>query len=130
MYIFTYLNVYAFNPRAKPLTSDALCGDYVLSYLAYVTTRRNHNSSVGTATGYGLNGRDFIPGRDKSFLFSVAFIPVLGPTQPSILGVPGALSPGIERQGREAHHSPPSKTKVKKGGAIPPFPHTSSWHSA
>jgi hypothetical protein len=42
----------------------------------------------------------------------------------------GALSPGIKRSGREADHSPPSSSKVKNGGAIPPLPHMSSWHSA
>jgi hypothetical protein len=28
------------------------------------------------------------------------------------------------------YHSPPSSAKVKDGGAIPPLPHMSSWHSA
>jgi hypothetical protein len=28
--------------------------------------------------------------------------------------VPGALSPGVKRQGREAHHSPPASAEVKK----------------
>jgi hypothetical protein len=32
----------------------------------------------------------------------------LGPTQPPIKWVPGALSLGVKRPGREAHHSPPS----------------------
>jgi hypothetical protein len=32
--------------------------------------------------------------------------------------------------GREADYSPPSSAEVKKGGAILPLPHTSSWHSA
>jgi hypothetical protein len=30
---------------------------------------------------------------------------------------------GAQRQGREADHSPPSTTEVKKGGAIPPLPY-------
>jgi hypothetical protein len=29
-----------------------------------------------------------------------------------------------------ALHSPPTSTEVKNGGAIPPLPHISSWHSA
>jgi hypothetical protein len=33
-------------------------------------------------------------------------------------------------QAREVGHSPPSSAEVKKGGAKPPFPHMSSWHSA
>jgi hypothetical protein len=42
----------------------------------------------------------------------------LRPTQPSIQRVPGSLSQGVKRPGREADHSPPSITEVKKGGAI------------
>jgi hypothetical protein len=52
------------------------------------------------------------------------------PTQPPIQWVPGALSPGVKRQGREADHSLPSSAEVKNGGAISPLLHTSSWNSA
>jgi hypothetical protein len=38
----------------------------------------------------------------------------LGSTQPPIQWVPGALSLGVKRQGREADLSPPSSAKVKK----------------
>jgi hypothetical protein len=38
--------------------------------------------------------------------------PALGPTQPPIQWVPGALSLGVKRAGREADHSPPSSAKV------------------
>jgi hypothetical protein len=41
----------------------------------------------------------------------------LGPTQPSTQWVPGALSPGVKRQWREADHSPQTSAEVKKGGA-------------
>jgi hypothetical protein len=37
-----------------------------------------------------------------------------GPTQPPIKWVPGALSLGIKRQGREANHSSPSNAEVEK----------------
>jgi hypothetical protein len=37
----------------------------------------------------------------------------LGPTQPPIQWVPGALSLGVKRPGREADHSPPSSAEVK-----------------
>jgi hypothetical protein len=40
--------------------------------------------------------------------------PVLGPTQPPIQWVPGALSPGVKRQGREADHSPLTNAEVNK----------------
>jgi hypothetical protein len=36
------------------------------------------------------------------FLFSTTSRPVLGPTQPPIQCVPGALSPGVKRSGLEA----------------------------
>jgi hypothetical protein len=41
-----------------------------------------------------------------------------------------ALSPGLERLGREADHSPPSSAEVKNCGFILPLPHVSSWRGA
>jgi hypothetical protein len=38
----------------------------------------------------------------------------LGPTQPPIQWVPGALSPWVKRPKREAGHSPPSSAEVKE----------------
>jgi hypothetical protein len=38
--------------------------------------------------------------------------PALGLTQPSIQWVPGALSSGVKRAGREADHLPPSSVEV------------------
>jgi hypothetical protein len=66
----------------------------------------------------------------KIFLFSTASRPTLGPKQPPIHCVPGALSPGVKRQGRDVDHSHPSSAEIKKCGAIPPLPPMSSWHSA
>jgi hypothetical protein len=51
--------------------------------------------------------------------------PVPGPTQPPVQRVPGALSPGVKRSGREADHSP-SSAEVKNSGAILPLFHTPS----
>jgi hypothetical protein len=48
------------------------------------------------------------------FLFTAASRVVLGPTQPPIQGVSGALSLGVKRPGRETDHSPPSSAKVKE----------------
>jgi hypothetical protein len=42
----------------------------------------------------------------------------------------GCSLPGVKRPGREAGHSPLSRTEVKNGGAIPPLPHASSWRGA
>jgi hypothetical protein len=48
------------------------------------------------------------------FLSTTASRKALGPTQPPIKWVPGALSLGIERLGREADHSHPSSAEVKE----------------
>jgi hypothetical protein len=42
----------------------------------------------------------------------------------------GAHSPEAKRPGRVADHSPPSSAEIKNGGAMPPFPHMSSWRGA
>jgi hypothetical protein len=49
-----------------------------------------------------------------AFLFTTAFRTALGPTQPPIQWIPGALSLGVKRQGREADHSPSSNAEVKE----------------
>jgi hypothetical protein len=55
-------------------------------------------------------------------LLSVELV-VVGPTQPFIQWVPGALSLGVKRPGREANHSPPSKCRGRRMcGVIPPLP--------
>jgi hypothetical protein len=46
-------------------------------------------------------------------IFFIAFIPALGPIQPPIQWVPGALSSGVKREGREANHSSLSSGKVR-----------------
>jgi hypothetical protein len=91
----------------------------------------SQNISVGIVTGYGLQyGWGSDPYRGKSFLFPTRSRPALGPAQPPIQWVPEAISLGVKRPGREPDHSPPSSAEVKNGGAIPPFPHMSLWHSA
>jgi hypothetical protein len=48
------------------------------------------------------------------FLFTTASRTALGPTHPLMQWVPGALSLGVKRPGREADHSPPSSAEVKE----------------
>jgi hypothetical protein len=57
-------------------------------------------------------GQTSSPGRVKNFLRVVQT--GLGPTQPPTQWVPGALSPGVKRPGREADYSPPANIQVKK----------------
>jgi hypothetical protein len=48
------------------------------------------------------------------FLFTTASRTALGPTQPLIQGVKGALFLGVKRPGSEADHSPPPSAEVKE----------------
>jgi hypothetical protein len=59
-------------------------------------------------------GHSSSSGAVKNFLFSTSSRPALGSTQPPMQWVPGSLSAGVKRPGREAHHSPPSSAEVKK----------------
>jgi hypothetical protein len=61
----------------------------------------------------GVLGFDFLGGLGI-FLFTTAFRTALGPTQPPIQWVLGALSLGVKRPEREADHSPPSSAEVKE----------------
>jgi len=47
------------------------------------------------------------------FLFTTVSRPAVGPTHPCIQWIPGALSLGVKRPGREAGHSSPTRVKVK-----------------
>jgi hypothetical protein len=59
-------------------------------------------------------GRSSGPSRVKNFRYSISSRPALGSNQLPIQWVPGALSLGIKRQGREADYSPPTSAEVKK----------------
>jgi hypothetical protein len=68
----------------------------------------------GTALSYELDDRGFESRQGLgNFLFTTASRPGLGPIQPPIQWVPGALSLGIKRPGHEADHSLPSSVEVK-----------------
>jgi hypothetical protein len=57
------------------------------------------------------------------FLFTTMSRMALGPTQHPIQWIPGALSLGIKRSGREANYSPPSSANIHSLN-------TPSWHGA
>jgi hypothetical protein len=67
-------------------------------------------SSVGIATGYGLDGREIESqwGRDFSHLSR----PALGPTQPPVYNGYRVFPGGRKRPGRDADPSPPSSAEV------------------
>jgi hypothetical protein len=74
----------------------------------------SRDSSVGIETVYGQDDRGVgvrVPVRPR--IFSSPRRPdwLWGP--PNLLST-GALSPGVKRLGREADHSPPTNTEVKK----------------
>jgi hypothetical protein len=75
--------------------------------------KEKRGSSVSTVSDYGLV---FDPRqRQRIFLLVSASRPALGPTQPPVQRVPGALSPGgTARPGRDADHSPPFSAEVRK----------------
>jgi hypothetical protein len=67
-----------------------------------------------------------------TFLFTTASRTALGPTQPPIQWVPGAISlEGVKQPRREADHSPPSSAEVKECVELYlHFSNTPSWHGA
>jgi hypothetical protein len=95
---------------------------------------KRRDSSVGIALGYGLDDRGSsvrFPAGLGIFLFTTASRTVLGPTQPPIQWVPGDLSLGVKRPGREAGHTPPSSAEVKECVELYLHsPNTPSWRGA
>jgi hypothetical protein len=72
------------------------------------------NNAVEIGSGATiLRGRCSTPGRVKNFHFSNSPTPALGFTQHPIW-VQGALSPEVKQPGREADHSPPTSSEVKR----------------
>jgi hypothetical protein len=70
-------------------------------------------------------GRQGFNSRQAQWLdsfFAAASRPALGPTQPPIQWVQGALSPGVKRSGREVDHSPAPSDEVKNAWSC--YPHS------
>jgi hypothetical protein len=80
----------------------------------------SRNSSVGIATGYGLDGRG-VGVRVQIFLLSTSSKPVLGSTRPPTQCVTGVLSAWVKRPGREGDYLP-LVPRSKILGSIHPFP--------
>jgi hypothetical protein len=105
-------DIFTRNFLQLPITSSF--SDPNISYVH--CSKRSRNSSVGIATGYGLDGRGSFPSRDKSFLVSIAASRELYPLVWSGMGMQLTTHP--------------SSDNVKKNGAIPPLLHVFSLHSA
>jgi hypothetical protein len=75
------------------------------------------DSSVGIALGCGLDDRGSrvqFPAGAGNFSLHHRARTALGPTQPPIQWVPGALSVGVKRPGRVADNSSPSSAEVNE----------------
>jgi hypothetical protein len=106
-----------------PLILCVKSANYEVSY--YVS--KSQDSSVGIATDYRSDDRIIgvqIPAGAGNFSFRHSDQTGSGPTQPQMQWVPGALSPGVKRPGREADHSPPSSTEVKNAWGYTSTPPT------
>jgi hypothetical protein len=80
----------------------------------FVICRCSYMESRDSSVGIALDDRDFLgfDSRRVIFLFTTVSGTALGSTQP-IQCIPGALSLGVKRPGREASHSLPSSAEVK-----------------
>jgi hypothetical protein len=88
----------------------------LVSFTAITLCVKSRESSASIALGYRLEDRGSrvrFPAGLGIFLFTTASRTALGSTQPPIQWVPGALSLGVKRPGREADHSPPLVPRSK-----------------
>jgi hypothetical protein len=80
-------------------------------------------SVYGWPTGWTIGVLGFDSRRGLGiFPFTTVSRMALGPTQPPIQWVPGTLSLGAKRPGREADHSPPSSAEVKNASSYTSTP--------
>jgi hypothetical protein len=82
-------------------------------------------SNVRAGIAQSVQRRAGRPGFGSQQCKIIHFFTAFRPVQPAS----NPMGTGVKRPGREADHSPPSRAEVKKGGAIPPLPHMSSWRS-
>jgi hypothetical protein len=86
----------------------------------------SRDSSVGIATGYGLDGQgggSSSPGRVNNFHLSISSRPALGSTQPPIKWVPGSLSRGKSGRGVKLTTHLQLVPRSRKFGSIHPLPY-------
>jgi hypothetical protein len=86
-------------------------------YSTFIIIIESCDGSVGIALAYGLEiGVVGFDSRRKLgiFLFTTGSRTALGPIQPLIQWIAGALSLGVKGPRREADHSPPSSAEMKE----------------
>jgi hypothetical protein len=110
------------------LTSTSYAKNLNVAQLESLHKRRNRDQHSGCsctvicsqsvqhwAAGWAIGILGFDSRRGLGiFLFTPESRTALGSTQLPIQWVPGALSLGLKRPGREADHSPPSSAEVKE----------------
>jgi hypothetical protein len=117
-------NPRALCPRLKPILLFILISSFSIGYIrpAPVGNPSVMCSFANTLsdkwrmsiTNWLKRNRKLQYGVGKNFHFSMSSRQSLGPTQSPIQWVPGALSSGAKRPGREADHSPPTSAEFKK----------------
>jgi hypothetical protein len=63
-----------------------------------------HISAVNKVTGYELDNRGSVLGKNRNSIFDIASILDLEPAQSYIQSIPGVLYPVVRRPEREADH--------------------------
>jgi hypothetical protein len=108
-------------------------GDFEMVKLWYVVTESicvcietsgSRDSSVGIATGYGLDDRGVgvrVPVGSRIFSCQRCADRLCGSLQ---------WEPGVKRAGRESDRSPPANAEIKKIWIYKLTPHAASWLSA
>jgi hypothetical protein len=95
---------------------------------------KSRDSSVGIALGYGLDDRGSrvgFPAGAGNFSLRHRVQTASGAHPASCQLRTGGLSLGVNRPGRQAHHSPASSAEVKECVELYLHsPNTSSWHGA
>jgi hypothetical protein len=91
--------------------------------ISYSLVHHIRVGSVGTGTGYmGWTFGVRFPVEARDFLYHTESRSTLWSTQLHNQWAPRALSPGVKRQGCEAHYSHPFNVEVKNGAANFPSP--------
>jgi hypothetical protein len=86
----------------------------------------SRESSVGIATGYGLDDRGpriRFPKGTGNFFFDTMSRPAQGPTRPPTQWVSGAISLEVKRPGRETVHSPLQQEQYQVSSTTFEVPH-------